>query len=328
MSRQQFSIAYTGEGRKDDHSISVESLAPALMAFGKLMREANSEFNGKKAKANVYVVSDFEHKCFNINFELVVGFYEQIKTFLQIDDVKNAKEILEWIGILATGSVTVGGSFFGYLKWKKGRKTTDVQEIRDESGQGKVVVHVEGAANPITINQTIYNLSLNPRALRAARDAFLPIGQDGFDRVEIRQDDRIVGTIEPSSIEDIVASCTTAIAETKETEPDVDVTTAWLSVYSPVYDEDAEKWRFRLGTDIIYADISETSIAHDALVRGGALTDDTYQVRLEIAVQIDDKGNRSKPEYKVLEVIRFVQAEPRLRQGGLPLAQSDSEDDI
>lgn len=215
---------------------------------------------------------------------------------------------------MGTAGTTAGGTYLGYLKWKKGRKTAEVREIRDESGQGIVIVRVDGDNIPITINQTIYNLSLNSRALRATRDAFLPVGQDGFDHVEVREGDSLVATIEPSEVEDIVASCTIAIAETKETEPDVDVTTAWLSVYSPVYDEKAGNWRFRLGTEVIYADISETTIAHDAIERGGALTDDTYQVKLEITVDVDEKGDRAKPRYRVLEVMKFVPAEPRSKQ--------------
>ncbi|MBX3488868.1 hypothetical protein [Parvibaculum sp.] len=316
VSRHQFSIAYTGDERGADHSISVEALAPALLAFGKLLREANSELNGPKAKANVYVVSDFEHKCFNINFDLALGFYEQVKSLVQTTEIKDAKEILEWIGILSA-PVVIPLSFLGYLRWKKGRKTTQVVQLTDKSQLGNVVVSVEGDGNSVTINQNVYNLSQNANALKATRDAFLPIGQDGFDKVEVRQGESVVATIEPSEVEDIVASCTTALAETKEKKPEVDTTTAWLSVYSPVYDEKAENWRFRLGTEVIYADISETSISHDALERGGALTDDTYQVRLEITVGVDEKGNRTKPHYRVLEVIKFFPASPRMRQQSL-----------
>lgn len=309
VSRYQFSIAYTGDERGADHSISVEALAPALLAFGKLMREANAELNGPKTRANVYVVSDFEHKCFNINFDLALSFYEQVKSFVQASEAKDAKEILEWIGIIGSAS-TVPLSFLGYLRWKKGRKTT----LTDKGPSGNVVVSVEGEGASVTINQHIYNMSQNVNALKATRDAFLPIGQDGFEKVEVRQAESVVTIIDPIQIKDIVASCTTALAETKEKKPEVEITTAWLSVYSPVYDEKAENWRFRLGTEIIYADISETSISHDALERGGALTDDTYQVKLEITVVVDENGNRSKAHYKVLEVIRFVPAAPRMRQ--------------
>jgi hypothetical protein len=58
VSKHQFSIAYDGTAlvTTGDHSIDVQALAPALLAFGKLIREANSEFNGKRSTANVRVV--------------------------------------------------------------------------------------------------------------------------------------------------------------------------------------------------------------------------------------------------------------------------------
>ena len=57
----------------------------------------------------------------------------------------------------------------------------------------------------------------------------------------------------------------------------------WLSVYSPVFDETAKAWEFTLGGAHFSADISETSIAKDALERGGAMVNDKYQVRLQIS---------------------------------------------
>ena len=317
MNRHAFSIAYAGAGRDGEHSINVETLAPALLAFGKLMREANAELNGDRAKANVYVVSDFEHKCFNINFDLVVGFYEQVRSLVKEGDVQDAKNILEWVGLLAAPPSAIGATFFSYLRWKRGRKTSEVTVLTDESQKGNVSVKVEGDNNAIIINQKIYTFSQNSKALKATRDAFLPIGQDGFERVEIRDSTGAVLNIEPDEVRDIVSSCTTAITETKEREPDIEVTTAWLSVYSPVYDEQADRWRFRLGTEPVYVDISDTSIVHEAMLRGGALIDDTYQVKLEVTTDIDEQGNRSKPKYKALDVIRFIPATPVLRQVGL-----------
>jgi hypothetical protein len=48
VSKHEFSIAYDGAALAEagDHSIDVQTLAPALLAFGKLIREANTEFNG------------------------------------------------------------------------------------------------------------------------------------------------------------------------------------------------------------------------------------------------------------------------------------------
>lgn len=136
LSKASFSIAYSGDGRADDHTMDVELLAPALLGFGKLIREANAEINGDRAKANVRVVSDFEHKCFQINFETVLTYYKQIKTFLETTDVQSAKNILEWVGIIGGPPVTLGLSLLGYLKYRKGRKIKSARQITDESGQG------------------------------------------------------------------------------------------------------------------------------------------------------------------------------------------------
>jgi hypothetical protein len=68
---------------------------------------------------------------------------------------------------------------------------------------------------------------------------------------------------------------------------------------------------------VIYADISHTSIAKEALERAGAGVDDSYEVRLEVTTAFDEKGKKLDPQYKVLEVIRFVEAGPPLRQGDM-----------
>ena len=308
MSRQLFSIAYSGHGRAEDHTIDVESLAPALMAFGRLIRVSNAEFNEKRTSAKVLVTSDFEHKCFNINFELVVSVLDQLKTLIGvIDHIKDAKEILEWIG-LTTVSPSV--SLLAYLQWKRGRKVEDKREIVDQDKSGSVIVKVEGDNNPITINTHVYNLSQNPTALRAVRDTFAPIGVDGMERVEVRDSAGAAKAIEPEETQAIIASCNLGLTEDGENSPDVLETSAWLSVYSPVYDVHADKWRFRYGREIIYADISETKIAETALMRGGAMADDAYEVRIEVTSHKDAKGKRGKPSYKILHVNKFVPASP------------------
>lgn len=317
MSRHEFSVAYLGQERKDDPSIDVQVLAPALLAFGRLLREANAEFNGKKSTAKVLVVSDFERKCFNINFELVVGLYEHIKTLLSTEPAKSAKEVLEWVGIVAGPPTTLAISYLGYLKWKRGRKVTEARPLIDSDKTGIVEVRVEGDGNAVHVHNHVYNLSENAKALRATRDAFLPLGHDGFDTVQLKENDVVIDEIRNADVEKIVASCNVGIEESKETEPEIEVTPAWLSVYSPVFDPSAQNWRFRLGKEVIYADISQTDIASKAIERHGVSIDEAYQVKLEITTEIDSQGNKKTPTYKVLEVIRFVPAGPIMRQQSL-----------
>jgi hypothetical protein len=145
----------------------------------------------------------------------------------------------------------------------------------------------------------------------------LPLGQDGFDTVKIRQDGEVVEEIDSRKVEEIVKSCNVGIEESKETEPDIEVTSAWLSVYSPVYDVNAPSWRFRLGKEIIYADITATNVVQQALERGGVGVEDAYQVKLEMTTEVDAHGNKKEPTYKILEVIRFVPAGPVPRRSAL-----------
>lgn len=309
MSRQDFAIAYNGEFRKDINTMDVGQLAPAMMALGKLMRQANLTANGKKAKANVLVSSDFEHKCFYISFELIVTYYEQLKTFLGDDNVQTAKDILEWIGMIGAGSGgTIG--FLKYLEWRKGRKIIDVIENSDTDSSGTVQVKFEGEGNHITINQNVYKLSQDTKALKNTRDALSPIGQDGIDSIQIHSPDgKLIDKIDYEQVEGVLASCNLGIEEATDIEPDVEETTAWLQVYSPVYEESAERWRFYFGKEVIYADISETEISKETLERGVTSTDDTYQVRLEITTPFDSKGKPKKSSYRVLKVIRFIPGE-------------------
>jgi hypothetical protein len=38
--------------------------------LGRLIREANAEFNGNRSKSKMLVSSDFEDKCFHIDFDV------------------------------------------------------------------------------------------------------------------------------------------------------------------------------------------------------------------------------------------------------------------
>jgi hypothetical protein len=283
------------------------------LAFGKLIREANLEFNGKGSNSKVLVVSDFEAKCFHVNFEVVVSLINQIKSFLDSADVSTAKTVLEWLGLLGLGGSGGQLTYLAFLKWKRGRKV-EARQITDSDHTGTVEVRVEGEHNSVTVNNHVYHLSENPKALRATRDAFLPLGHDGFEVLRLKEADETVGQIEPEDVADIVASCNLGIEQAKETEPEIEITPAWLSVYSPVYDAKADKWRFRMGKDVIYADITATTIGADALARGGALAEDAYQVKLEITTEVDAKGSRNEPRYKILSVVRFIPAVPVVQQ--------------
>lgn len=109
---------------------------------------------------------------------------------------------------------------------------------------------------------------------------------------------------------DIESSCQVGEVE-EDYEPQKIV--AHLETYSPVFDEKAESWRFNYGGDHIYVDIRETSIAQDAIDRGGVSVGETYKVKMEIT-EYRTPTKQLRKRYKVLEVLDFI---PALRQRSL-----------
>jgi hypothetical protein len=92
--------------------------------------------------------------------------------------------------------------------------------------------------------------------------------------------------------------------------------TATLYAHGPVFDPKAPNWRFLLRRKPIYADIKETSIAKDAVKRGGSFMNDRYKVRMEVSPPLKDGGEE---RYKIIEVLEFTPAE---QQMPLPLKKS------
>ncbi len=301
MSRQMFQVAYDGK-QLDAHSIDAQELAPALLSFGRMIREANSHLNGKKANVKILVTSDFEHKCFNINFELVQTLVHQIATFLQTEEVKTARSILVDLGIIG-GSGGLG--LFGYLKWKKSNK---VASITDTDKHGIVIVQL-GNGNSAEVNRDAIVLADNPRVRSSLEGILAPLGTDGIQKISFRENDHEVVALDDDGAKEVLSSF--ALPGIDEeiglTENLPDTVTAWLRVYSPVYDEKVNKWRFYYGENPIYADIADTTIARDALIRGGALVNDLYKVRLEVRQRVTTAGT-ARLDYKVVQVLDFKPA--------------------
>ena len=306
MDAYRFEVAFDGPALQN-HSIDVQDLAPALLGFGDLLRQANAEFNGERSKVKLLVNSNFEHKCFNVNLELVQSLYEVVKSLLDVSEVKTAKDLLEWVQIIGGGSILGGFGLFAYWRHKNGRKVASATEIREGDERGTVTVRFEGDQNAITVNQHVYNLGENPKAAAAALKAF-PVQKNQIEKIEVRAPDRGI-VLTPESFASIRTSCE-AVRDAEDVPlDDPQPVVAHLRVYSPVYDAKAEKWRFMYGGHIIYADITLTTIAQDAIARGGSFINDLYKVRMTIT-EYQTPSGQFRHEHKIVEVLEFSPAPP------------------
>lgn len=303
MSTIEFQLAYDGEDVRG-HTMDVQELAPALLALGNLIREANTQINGDRSKVRVFVQSDFEHKCFNIHFEIVQSIVSQISGLLADGHVKTAEDLLTWLGLI--GILPTGG-LIGFLKWRKGREIQSQTVISDVGHGGEVRIVARGG-NSIVINQNVYHLSRNEKIRDSVAGVFAPLKKPGIDKVEFRsgsKPDVAPISYDRDSAEEIISSCTVDDPDKVLLEPQKII--AHLRVHSPVFDPKADRWRFRYGEEKIYADITETSIASDAIDRGGVFINDTYKVRMEITEHETPQG-QFRNSYKIIEVLDFLPA--------------------
>jgi hypothetical protein len=92
-------------------------------------------------------------------------------------------------------------------------------------------------------------------------------------------------------------------------DPSPQTVTATLHVYSPVFDVKAPMWRFLYRNKPIYADITGTDIARDAVKRGGSFRNDRYRVKMDVT---PPKKPDSDAHYKIIQVLDFTPAEQQI----------------
>jgi hypothetical protein len=303
-----FQVAY--EGSDDVHAMDVQALAPALLGLGDLIREANTQLNGGRSTINLRVVSDFEHKCFNINFDLVMTVYDTVKHFLQLDDVTTAQNLLHWLDLLGVPTGSVGIGLLGYLKLRRGRPIKNVTSLTAPDHRGRVSIEIGDGSSPqhIEVHNHVYQLGENRNILQAASKIIRPIeeGKD-FNRIEIRENDKKVGEINRQDAVDIQKSCDLAISKPEPSKPQT--IEAVLQILAPVYTLDAQSWRFWYGEQAITADIADTDMAARAMTRGGVAVGDSYKVKLEIT-QYATPTKQIRNSYKIVEIQDFIAAQP------------------
>jgi DNA-binding protein YbaB len=302
MSTAAVTIRYDGPILAD-HRMDVADLAPALLGISELCKIANRRFNADRAAVKVLIGTDVEHKCFQLDLHVIQSVWDQTKAFISSEEVKSAKDFLEWLGILGipTGGGVVG--LFQLLKRLKGGKITSTT-LETREGRNVVRIEINGDNNNkvVIVPPETLDLLRDEDAVANAKRVVQPLLKDGYESVEFESENKIVDRIEKHQAVAIASLDPSTVEETEKGEPQT--IRAWISVYSPVYDVKAPKWRFKFGDAHEYMDISETDIVEAAMRRGGAMVDDAYFVELEI-IQERKSNNTFSNTYKIKRVLDF-----------------------
>lgn len=294
MSRETVTLHYDGPALRD-HQMDVAYLAPALYALNDLCKVTNGTFNGERASVRVLVNVDREQNSFLFDIEIVMSLLEHTRALLDDDRVQDAKSIAEWIGIIGDGAF----GFLKLLKWLGGRPA-QFEAVEDRDGRDMFRVTVEGDNHYVIVSPAIKALHDDRTARQSAKRILKPLEDEGYERLEFLNR----GEVTESFTRDEAVGILKMTDAPPDSGEEPQTIKAWIQVYAPTLNKDAKSWRFKFGDSCPWMDISETSIASNAVERGGVNVGDSYHVRLEIT-QVEQEAGNFTHRYKIKEVLDF-----------------------
>jgi hypothetical protein len=255
-----------------------------FLALGELIKRANFAVNGDASKVNLIVQSDFEHKCFQVNLELVQSILSTIGSFLTDEHaLKNAQTIASWLGLIGVPTTAVG--LFTYLARRKGKEVesvtplpTDQTTISTTDSHGTVAVKFkgDGDGNTVIVNQNVYLLGEDPVVRDYAAKVVSPLKRQGIDTLQFNPQAPEKGVLITEPDADAIISGRAQLKEAEEETFDPQSIVAHLQVSRPDFEPNAHIWRFRYGDKTISADISDTEIVDHVRARGVLGLADTW----------------------------------------------------
>lgn len=295
------------------HEMDVQDLAPALLALADIIQAANQKFNGDHANIKVLVNADVEQRCFMLDLSLVQSLMERAHGFFGSDDVKTAKDIAEWIGLIGGGAITTGAGLFGLLRLLARQKDAQAPFTIEQSGDGNIIV--AGNGNSVIVTKQTYLLAQDPRIVEKAKSVVRPLQKPGYETLSFLEGDFEVLTIDEIEAADIVALPPLPLTE-MPTESSSDIHGS-VRIKSPQYEGTAQ-WSFLWNGRAISADMVDRAaewVADFQANKIGAPPNTVLEVSMSETVRLDGQGFAvGKPAYKVYDVHSVT---PPPKQGGL-----------
>ncbi len=169
-----------------NHEMDVHQLAPALLALGDLCRIANDAVNSDISSVKVLVRADVEQKCFQLQMDLVQTLFERLTTLIEEDDIKSAKELLEWVGIIGGSAMGTAASLFGLYKFLSRKPKEDVVSVTHDNSLG-MTTYVYGDNIQYVVPSEVDRIAQHPRALRNVRSLVAPLLEEGYETLEFER---------------------------------------------------------------------------------------------------------------------------------------------
>ncbi|WJJ93419.1 hypothetical protein [Neopusillimonas aromaticivorans] len=291
MSKATFHVLYDGPALAN-HEMNVRDLAPALLALGQVLEEANAAINDGRAQVSVQVKASFKTGCFGIELDVTQSLIQQIHLAFSSENVANAKNLLEWIGLISGATAFTGATInnlFRFLKWLKNRKINKVVLL--DNGNVRVVLDDEA----VDVEAKVIALFRQARLRKALEDVLKPVEREGIDEFAVtnqQQSERFF-TISKHELRYFSAP---------DEQPEMlaeDEVEMNLQLVNVAFRED-NKWRFSDGNSTFYAQVEDVDFLNKVQSNEPFARGDILKARLRRVQSLS--GETMKTEYIVLKV--------------------------
>ena len=285
-----------------EHSMDISDLAPALMGLSEIVKIANRQFNGDRTEVVVLVNVDKEQNCFQFNIEINQNLSQQMHAFFTNIHVSNAKEILQWIGIVVTLAGGASG-VIGLYKWIA-RQRRPIDALTVEEGGTNVIISNQTNNDSIVVNGNAYLLARDPNTLKNLKQVVNPLTKNGYEVLQFEGDNGAVEQISSDEGRQIHS----LNSDSLEFRPRVNITTsrAKLKVRKAIF-EGSARW------ELVHDRTIEVKI-EDVLwlerYQGGLVTltpGSFLDVELRTEIELDGNDNPTgRVSYFITEVKEVI----------------------
>lgn len=296
VGKYALTIAYDGSGLQDG-TMDVKELAPALLAFGTLLDEANKELNGSDAKLQVLVKSDFKAGSFHVDFEIARTLMEQVSLLWSISPPFTVDQILEYLGLVSVFSSITGITVLELFEKIAGRKIKKGTVIEDNN----IKLEFEDNSQSITINKNVYQLFINLGVQSSIQKIIKPLEKDGIDRFFSQKN----GKTEREILKSDVPYYRTPEVAKKGPEEEIlaeSVSKVAFKIITASFEE-GYKWRLTNGQDKITAAIKDQSFISKVYNNEVSISkSDTLIVEMKTVQWLAQDGS-IKTENEIIKVL-------------------------
>lgn len=292
-----FKISYDGPALAG-HEMNVRDFAPALLAIGDLLDEANLALNGSKTKVVVNIKAT-EAGSIDVLLSVVQDIFTQAQTLFSGEGINaflNAKELLFTLLGIGGGSTGV----VNIILWLKNRPIKNITRI--EVGKFKITV-ADGDTRVVTENEIrLFGMIKIRKSLEAIIKT--PLEKEGINKVTFSDSE----TTDTNPIQEIEKEQIEFFDAPKLEEELIDQSEieANLQIINISFLENG-KWRFSDGNATFYAEISDADFVGKIKNNEEVFAkDDILKVKMDRKQYLSDGA--IKTDYEITKILNHRSA--------------------